>query len=179
MIEDRLLIRKLKRGDVGALCRVYEKYKADLVKVAWSLLDDRGAVEDVIHDVFVSFAQKASAFRLTGSLKAFLAICVANRSRDYNRSSRLRVGVDIGEVELEGKRSDTSVEVLISNEMCKVIADAVGMLPVEQREVVVLRLQTGMRFGQIAKSRGVSVNTVRSRYRYGLEKLRVMLNGIV
>ena len=45
------------------------------------------------------------------------------------------------------------------------------------REVVVLRLCSGMRFQAIARMQGVSINTVQGRYRYGLDKLKTLLNG--
>ena len=80
MLEDKLLIWRFNRGDKDALRRIYEKYKADLLKVAAALLNDSSAVEDIVHDVFVSFAQTTGKFRLSGSLKGYLAICIANRS---------------------------------------------------------------------------------------------------
>jgi RNA polymerase sigma-70 factor (ECF subfamily) len=48
-------------------------------------------------------------------------------------------------------------------------------LPDEQREVIMLHLRSGMKFGQIGKSLGVSINTVKSRHRYGVDKLRSLL----
>jgi len=59
------------------------------------------------------------------------------------------------------------------------IDQAMARLPYQQREVVILHLQAGMRFKAIAKSQGASINTVQSRYRYGLDKLRLLLNGKV
>jgi len=55
--------------------------------------------------------------------------------------------------------------------------EALAQLAYEQREVVILHLQAGMRFRHIAKSQGVSINTVTSRYRYGLDRLRSLLDG--
>jgi len=52
-------------------------------------------------------------------------------------------------------------------------------LPDEQREVVILRLTAGMKFQDIAKLQQVSTNTVQGRYRYGLSRLRTLLNGEV
>ncbi|MHC4692661.1 MAG: sigma factor-like helix-turn-helix DNA-binding protein, partial [Planctomycetota bacterium] len=49
----------------------------------------------------------------------------------------------------------------------------------EQREVIILHLQGGMMFSHIARLQGISVNTIRSRYRYGLDKLRSLLNSEV
>jgi DNA-directed RNA polymerase specialized sigma24 family protein len=48
-----------------------------------------------------------------------------------------------------------------------------------EREVIVLHLQGGLKFGEIAQSQNVSVNTVQSRYRYGLNKMRSILDGEV
>ena len=57
MIEDRLLLWRFKNGNENALCRVYEKYRTCLLKLASALSNDRDLAEDVVQDVFVSFAQ--------------------------------------------------------------------------------------------------------------------------
>ena len=56
---------------------------------------------------------------------------------------------------------------------------ALSQLPYEQREVIVLHLQGNMKFTQISKLQNISVNTIRSQYRYGLNKLRTLLNSEV
>jgi DNA-directed RNA polymerase specialized sigma24 family protein len=53
---------------------------------------------------------------------------------------------------------------------------ALLQLPFEQKEVIVLHVHGRLRFTQIAKQRGRSVNTVRSQYRYGIQKLNALLN---
>ena len=55
------------------------------------------------------------------------------------------------------------------------LARALAQLPYEQREVLLLRSHGRMRFAAIAKIQGVSVNTVQGRYRYGMDKLRALL----
>jgi len=59
----------------------------------------------------------------------------------------------------------------------KCLGGALAQLPYEQREAVVLRLCSGMRFHAIARTQGVSINTVQGRYRYGLDKLKTLLDG--
>jgi RNA polymerase sigma-70 factor (ECF subfamily) len=59
------------------------------------------------------------------------------------------------------------------------LAEATKQIPYEQREVIVLHIKGGMKFREIAKVQDVSVNTVQGRYRYGLEKLRSVLDGEV
>jgi len=84
MLEDKLLVWKFNRGDLDALRGMYEKYKDDLVTLAAALLTDASSAEDVVHDVFVSFIRSSGKFRLTGSLKGYLATCVANNARNVN-----------------------------------------------------------------------------------------------
>jgi RNA polymerase sigma-70 factor (ECF subfamily) len=55
------------------------------------------------------------------------------------------------------------------------LSDALKTLPPEQREVIALKVDGGLTFGQIAEILGVNANTAASRYRYALEKLRRVL----
>ena len=59
------------------------------------------------------------------------------------------------------------------------VAGALAQLPQEQRQVVVLHVLSSLRFREIAQQTGESVNTIQSRYRYGLAKLQSLLNGEV
>jgi hypothetical protein len=68
MLEDKILVFRFNCGNKKALRRIYEKYKNDLLGLAVALLNDVSLAEDVVHDVFVSFAKSVGAFNLTGSL---------------------------------------------------------------------------------------------------------------
>ena len=178
MVEDRILVWKFNRGAKDALKRIYEKYKDDLLGLAVTLLTDRSAAEDVVHDVFVSFARSCGAFRLSGTLKGYLSTCVANEARDRNR---LRSGRDAGLKAAEAVSSNSAgpAEYAMGSEESDKLHELLARLPYEQREVIVLHLHHGMRFREIASTLGVSINTVQSRYRYGLDKLRSIVNGEV
>ena len=88
MLEDRLLIFRCKHGSTDAMCRIYEKYKDYLITLTKALLNEKTVAEDIVHDVFVSFAQSIKKFQLTGSLKGYLATCVGNLARDRMRALR-------------------------------------------------------------------------------------------
>ena len=85
MMEDRILIWRFKRGSQDALRRIYEKYRLDLLKLATSLAGDVNTAEDVVQDVFVSFAQTGSRIQPAGDLRKYLVTCVANRIRNRRR----------------------------------------------------------------------------------------------
>jgi RNA polymerase sigma-70 factor (ECF subfamily) len=179
MLEDKLLIWKFKLGEKAALASIYEKYKNNLLRMAAGLANQTSIAEDVVHDVFVSLATSPEQLKLGGNLKGYLATCVANRIRNSNRSAQRRRTVNLDETEPLTKDSDPPEGWIIRNEELDKLNYALAQLPYEQREVVILHVQGEMKFRAIAKSLNVSINTVQSRYRYGLEKLRSLLNSEV
>ncbi len=179
MLEDGLLVWKLKGGSKDALRAIYEKYADDLVTLAANLLNDKIGAEDVVQDVFISFAKFVNKFSLTGSLKGFLTKCVANRSRDYIRKRTRRQTATVNRGERRSSETKSPVQLVINSEDLTKLRHAMTELPYEQREVIVLHLHGDLRFRQIAKMQQVSTKTVQSRYRYGLDKLRSSMNGEV
>ena len=178
MLEDKLLLWKLKRGDTDALRRIYEKYKNDLLALAISLSNDRTTAEDVLHDVFVSFAQIASKLQLRTSLKSYLSSCIANRIRSL-QSIKVRQIVQLNDTTSSEHDYNEPAREAMSAELHEQIEAVLSELPYQQREVIILHLNSHIRFKEIAKTQGVSINTIQSRYRYGLEKLKSQLNGKV
>ena len=175
MREDRLLLRRLRQGDQGALRRLYEKYKDDLLTVAVCLVADLPTAEDCLHDVFVRFAAGAAEVRLRGDLKKYLTACVANRARDQLRKNSRRVPLsEVADTSIT--RSDPQTSAINHEETARLVA-ALAELPYEQRETIVLHLHGQLKFREIARQLNLSTNTVQSRYRYGLGKLRQLLNS--
>lgn len=178
MIEDRLLIWKFRRGSKEALARIYEKYAAFLLTLATALLNDANTAEDVVHDCFVSFVQLGTKLKLEGSLKAYLATSVLNRVRDNIRSVK-RKPLASGNTDVVASSEKGPELAAVCSEESRQLSKAIAELPYDQREIIILRLQSGINFVKIAKSQNLSVNTIRSRYRYGLDKLRSILNSEV
>jgi RNA polymerase sigma-70 factor (ECF subfamily) len=187
-MEDTLLVFQSRRGSREALTRIYEKYKADLLLLAMGLLNDKAAAEDIVHDVFLSFVRRLDGFRLTGSLKGFLLTCTANHARNWNKAQRVRMraggggsGLCVEDVPSSNRGQDArdTLESVVCNEELELLSGALAELPFEQREIVMLHLHGQMTFRAIAKAMQISTNTAKSRYRYGMDKLRVTLNGEV
>ena len=179
MLEDNILAWKLRRGNKDVIHIFYEKYKNDLLRLAIALLNDVSVAEDVVHDVFLSFVKSADEFQLTGSLKGYLLTCVANLSRDIIRSKKRQKTVGLDKVDSIVSASKRPGQTSMYNEELQRLTSLLNQLPFEQREVILLHAQGGMKFKAIAKSQDVSINTIKSRYRYGLDKLRSILKGEV
>jgi RNA polymerase sigma-70 factor (ECF subfamily) len=178
MFEEKLWLWKLRHGDAEALRHIYDRYKHDMLGLAVSLSGDRTAGEDAVHDVFVSFVRRVPQLRLKTSLRSYLLSSVANRVRNDQRG-RVRRPAPAAETEPAVSDSLRPDRIAVQVEQATLIERAMTALPYDQQEAVILHLQVGMTFRVIAESQGVSVNTVQSRYRYGLEKLRSLLDGKV
>jgi len=178
MLEDKLLVVKCRRGNKEAMCRIYDKHKDYLLTLSKGLLGEQATAEDVVHDVFVSFARSAGQFQLKGSLRAYLATCVINLARDKIRA-RTRQAQVLDSMNPDTLRSDNPAQNLIESEEITQLRQALTKIPYEQREVVMLHLKAGMKFREIARLQGVSLSTTHGRYRYGLDKLRSLLNSEV
>lgn len=178
MIEDELLKLRFKCGSRDSVRRIYEKYFNHLITLAMALLNDVSMAEDVVHDVFVSFVKSAEEFKLRGNLKSYLSTCVVNRVRDRIRANR-RQAVRLDRADLISSEADGPEQTIICSEESRRLNDAIAELGHEQREVIILRLKSEMKFREIARLQCVSINTIQGRYRYGLNKLRSILNGEV
>jgi RNA polymerase sigma-70 factor (ECF subfamily) len=177
MMEDRILLWKFKRGSQDALRRIYEKYRSDLLKLAVSLVTDVNTAEDIVQDVFVSFAQAAARIGLAGDLRKYLMTCVANRIRNRRRDQQRHEAIGLQGVEALVCGSRRPEQWAVLNEELRSLSQALAQIPYEQREVVNLYLQGDLTFRQIARMQNASINTVQGRYRYGIAKLRSLLNG--
>jgi RNA polymerase sigma-70 factor (ECF subfamily) len=176
MLEDKLLVLKCRHGNKDAMRRIYEKYKDYLLTLARGLQGDRADAEDIVHDVFVVFARSARQFQLTGSLRGYLVTCVVNRVRDKIRAQTRRAEAD-DTLSPTVCHSRSPVQIATESEQVVRLRQALRQLPYEQREAVILHIKGGVKFREIARLQGVSVSTTHGRYRYGLDKLRSLLNS--
>jgi RNA polymerase sigma-70 factor (ECF subfamily) len=177
MMEDKMLFWKCKRGSRDALRQIYEKYYVDLLKLAIVLTGDANTAEDIVHDVFVRFAQSVSRVALRSSLKGYLVVSTTNRARDYCWDKSRSDERDLDEAAALPSQARRPEQWAVLSEQLERLRQAMIQLPYEQREAVAMHVQAGMTFCSIARHQNTSISTVHGRYRYGIEKLRSLLNG--
>lgn len=162
----------LAAGDPEAFAALYDRLAVRLFNTARTLTSAADA-EDIVHDVFVELAR--SRQRLAGviDLEAYvftmLRHAVSRRRRRF-AIDRKAVGLLAAE-RLRAVGAGESPPRLPDDDL----AAAVAALPIEQREVIALKIDGGLTFAEIAAVMHTSLNTAASRYRYALEKLRVSL----
>lgn len=176
MLEDMILIWKFKQGSADALRTIYEKYRDVLLAIATALCNDIHTAEDAVQDCFISFARSGDRLKLKGSLKTYLTTSVVNRIRDGQRRSRYLPG-RLENADPPASACETPDALAIANEQVQRVSNALAGIDPQEREAVVLRTRGGMTYKDIAYMQNVSIPTVHRRYRSGLDKLRVLLNG--
>ncbi|HEY7378367.1 MAG TPA: sigma-70 family RNA polymerase sigma factor [Steroidobacteraceae bacterium] len=149
--------------------RLYAEHATVLTGYACSLTGDRSAAEDVVHQVFARLLRGDIVVRerpLT-----YLCQAVRNGVMNQRRNQSREVALDEnGASWLEAPPSLAETGLAIEA--------ALGRLPEEQREVIVLKVWGRLSFEEIAEAVGAPANTAASRYRYGLSKLRELLKPL-
>ncbi len=176
MHSERRLLRKASRGCKDSLRRIYEAHKDHLLTLARGMTGDWSLAEDIVHDVFVSFARNVPTLRLTTSLRGYLSVSVCNRVRDLYRTE---VRHRLEERQIHPGPADVAAPDARASEaeLTGRLRAALEQVPLDQREVLLLRTRAGLSFEEIARHQGISSNTARGRYRYGIDKLRSLLNS--
>ena len=169
--EDDPLTSGLAEGNVRAFCALYDRLAGRLYRVAVRLLDCREDAEDAVQEVFASLVRSRDRLRQVRDLDAYLFASLRRAAaRLAVRRARLPTASDAGLPEAVA-RPDRQGEGGLPDDLCR----ALGALPVEQREVIALKIDGELTFAEIGLAMGTSANTAASRYRYALEKLRQTL----
>lgn len=143
------------------------RHGPSLVLYARQWVDCHADAEDTFHDAFVQF------WRRRGSVQdpvAYLYRCVRSAAMDWARNPRRRESSLVeGKDSLLAPRADASV---VETEERQRLETALTSLPLEQREVLIMKHWGGLTFESIGEALGIPQRTAQSRYRYAIDRLR-------
>lgn len=147
-----------------------DRHGAALVLLARQFVPSRVDAEDIVQDAFVRFWRTRSK---VAEPVAYLYVCVKRCALDWQRSRRRQLQRDERAARPEAEPMFT--QQAEADERRAAIEAALRDLPAEQSEVLVMKIWGGLTLPQIAETLDTSPNTVASRYRYALVKLREAL----
>ncbi|TMB72558.1 MAG: sigma-70 family RNA polymerase sigma factor [Chloroflexi bacterium] len=176
--QDSQMAAQLKRGESTAIESLYDRYGRLAFGLAFRILNERGAAEDVVQDAFVSVWRNAAGFDARrGSLRNWLLSIVRNRAIDRLRgSARVRSEIDLADAGQRAEVPDVWEAVALDLER-KQIQEGFRELPDPQRQTLELAYFGGYTHVEIASRMQVPLGTVKSRMRIGLEKMRTFLTA--
>jgi len=152
------------KSDIEAL---YREYGAALLLFACSICGEPSRAQDAVHQIFLKIID-GKAIRGIEKPKAYLFACVRNELLNQNRSFQRMTPLQ-DDLWFEPPDRDFAAEANLRS--------ALNGLPEEQRMVVVLHVWGELAFAEIGDVLGMNANTVASRYRYALGKLREAMCG--
>jgi RNA polymerase sigma-70 factor (ECF subfamily) len=156
--------------------RAYERHKKRLLTMAVALTGDHGAGEDIVHDVFAGLLHSRACPCSRSSLGRYLVVCARNRAIDWLRA-RKRHRIDSSDPSELSSGADDSAAVAVRKEEANAALEAVGALPQDLREVLVLRIWGGLSFRHIARLQGIGKSAAHERYNRALAEVQKQLTG--
>jgi RNA polymerase sigma-70 factor (ECF subfamily) len=169
MTSDLALVTASRSGDHGAMAALYDRYSSIVYSVALRVLQDTGAAEDVLQDIFMQLWRNPAAFDASrGNMAAWLAVIARHRAIDALR--RRRPENDIEDVVVSVEYNLAS-EADRSRTMEKV-RGVLQAMPAPQRSALEMAYFEGLTHSEIAGKTGEPLGTIKTRIRAGLLALR-------
>ena len=155
---DADLVALVVQGDQSAFGVLLARHQDAVYGFARRLLADAQEAEDAAQETFLKFYQAAARYRPEASLRTFLLRITRNICIDHHRRKRPELMEDLPEVAGE----ETPLELLERAIDLDRLEKAIGQLPVNQREALVLRHTEQLRYAEIAEVMALSVAAVES-----------------
>jgi RNA polymerase sigma-70 factor (ECF subfamily) len=173
---DAELLDGIARQDESSLAALYDRYHLLAFSLALRVVNDRGRAEDVVQDAFLSVWRKAASYAEgRGSVKTWLTSIVRNRAIDLVRARRESDADDDAILLALRDPSPSVVEQVTAALDRDSIRAAIGELPLEQRQAIVMAYFEGLSHSEISEVTGLPLGTVKSRIRLGMHRLRTAL----
>ena len=176
-LSDERIAELLAASSPVAIEMLYERYGRLAYSLAFRVLNDGHAAEDVVQDAFVSMWRRGSTYRPDrGSLRSWTCAIVHNRALDRlrGRSGRARLDLPLERASARDTVPDTWETVAAELERDH-IRQALEDLPVEQRQTIELAYYSGYSQREISSLMQVPLGTVKGRTRMALRKLRALV----
>ncbi|MEZ4448574.1 MAG: RNA polymerase sigma factor [Nannocystaceae bacterium] len=182
---DEALMASFRRGDGKAFEILVVRHRRGLYNFLFRSVRNQSRAEELLQEVFLRVVKAKSRYEQTARFSTWIYTIARNLCVDESRRAQFRRTVSL-DATRPGKDGDERGSMLESTAADQVdvdqeamgpriqdrVAAAVDRLPDDQREVFLMRQLGGLSFKEIGEVVGAPENTVKSRMRYALEKLR-------
>ncbi|HET7445527.1 MAG TPA: sigma-70 family RNA polymerase sigma factor [Solirubrobacterales bacterium] len=175
-LADEELMPLVGRKDPEAFEVLYDRHGGVAYSLAYRIVGDRAAAEEVTQEAFISVWRSGARFDATrGSVRSWLLSVVRNRAIDFLRSKAgkaPKLDFDDDSALEQRPAAERTEEEALRRETAVEVRGAIGHLPGEQAKVIELAYFGGFSHSEIAEILGLPLGTVKGRMRLGLEKIR-------
>jgi len=176
---DEALMRAWVDGEVTAFDQLYSRHRGRLYRFLLRQLRDQATADELFQDVWQRVIAARVGWKPEAAFSTWLFRIAHNRLADHWRASSYRppAPADADERAARIPDPDTPERTLSEFEQRRLLQLALDALPAEQREVLLLRLEQELTLEEIGTITGVGRETVKSRLRYAMDKLRQRLKA--
>jgi RNA polymerase sigma-70 factor (ECF subfamily) len=184
---DEDLMVSYQSGEVRAFEVLLSRHRKSVYNFILRFVGDKETAEDLLQETFMRVIKGADAYKRQAKFTTWLYTIARNLCVDQTRRRKHRRHASLDAPMDSSDDSGSLMDVIASSEMASdrksvnkelyaTMQRAIAALSEEQREVFLMREFLDLPFKQIADVVGVPENTVKSRMRYALEKLRLELD---
>lgn len=172
MTSDLALVTAIRSGDQGAMAALYDRYSSIVYSVALRVLQDTGAAEDVLQEIFMQLWRNPGAFDANrGNMAAWLAVISRHRAIDALRRRRPENNIEDLVVSIEPDLAGNADRMRTMDK----VRGALETMPSTQRSALEMAYFEGLTHVEIADKTGEPLGTIKTRIRAGLLSLRKVL----
>ncbi len=171
---------RYRKGDVHAFEQLYERHKGALFRYFLRQCSQRAVAEELFQDVWTNLVRSRDRYRVRAKFTTLLYRMAQNRLIDHWRSASANPGHDaaFSDTDIDPPDGGSPLhEQLATERQAAKLRRAIAGLPAEQRDAFLLHEEGGLRLEQIAQITGTGGETVKSRLRYAVAKLRDVLSS--
>lgn len=170
------------RGETSAFDTLVERWEGRIQGAIYRVVGPTEDVRDLSQEAFLKAYRALHGFRRDARFSSWLYQIAVNVCRDRLRRRRLWARLSFEELDESiqgppGPHRPDALDVVEARDLSRAVEAAMGALPAEQREVIVLKEYEGLTFLEIAEALGVPVSTVKTRLYRGLTQLRARLEA--
>ena len=175
-LADEELMPLIGAKDPEAFEVFYDRHGGAAYSLAYRIVGERAAAEDVTQEAFISLWRSGARFDPTrGSVRSWMLSIVRNRAIDFLRSKAgkaPKLTFDDDSILEQRPSEELTDDEAMRRETASEVRGALGQLPGDQSKVLELAYFGGFSHSEIARMLGVPLGTVKGRMRLGLEKIR-------
>jgi RNA polymerase sigma-70 factor (ECF subfamily) len=179
---DALLVKEYIAGNENALAVLIRRHESKIFGFIYSKIPDRDVSNDIFQDTFIKVIKtlKLNSYNEEGKFLPWVMRIAHNLIIDhFRKSKKMPMYRETEEFSIFSVMSDNSLTIenqLIADQVEVDVRRLVEELPLDQKEVLIMRMYQDMSFKEISETTGVSINTALGRMRYAIMNLRKIID---
>jgi RNA polymerase sigma-70 factor (ECF subfamily) len=181
-LPDALLVQDYVAGNEDALASLIKRHESKIYGFIYSKISDRDTSNDIFQDTFIKVIKtlKSNSYNEEGKFLPWVMRISHNLIVDhYRKNKKMPMFRETEEFSIFSIMSDDSLTIenkIISEQVEMDLKKLIEELPIDQKQVLVMRMYQDMSFKEISETTGVSINTALGRMRYALMNLRKVID---